>query len=61
MELHHVSCQEAVRLLETDGARGLSRAQAAQRQAKWGKNQLREDRGPGLPGDFSGSFRTLWS
>ena len=33
MELHHVSCQEAVRLLETDGARGLSRAQAAQRQA----------------------------
>ena len=57
MELHHVSCQEAVRLLETDGARGLSRAQAAQRQAKWGKNQLREDRGPGLARRFFRQFQ----
>ena len=57
MELHHVSCQEAVRLLETDGARGLSRAQAAQRQATWGKNQLREDRGPGLARRFFRQFQ----
>lgn len=57
MELHHVSWREAAERLDTDPERGLNRAEAQKRLARYGKNEIRESKRQNLLVRFLGQFK----
>ncbi len=57
MELHHVSWREALQQLETDGERGLSQEEARRRQARYGKNEIRETKRQNIFARFFSQFK----
>ena len=59
MELHQVSGEEAARQLDTDLQRGLSRAQVEKRRARWGKNEIQEERRRSLIARFFSQFQDV--
>ncbi len=57
MELHSLSWREAVDKLNTDEERGLTGREAARRQARYGKNEIRQGKRTGLPVRFLSQFK----